>query len=405
MDISKTAAVHTGEIIRAFDIEPKPLDQIVYAYFRRHRELSASVRREIADLVFNVIRWRARVEDLLVRQGVKKPTREQIVGCYLENAPFEVSDAPPKSSSGAVAAYFSFPEWLVKRFIKQYGKTDAYRLMAAFKTEATVMLRANILKTSRDALLDILKRAGHDVQSAIYSPYGIAMTKRTALNDDESFKQGLFEFQDEASQFVAMVVGAQPGEVVLDACAGAGGKALMLAMMMGNEGKIIAADIDPRKLKELEKRAQRAGVTSITVVPTSDLERMEKYCSQCDAVLLDVPCSGTGTLRRAPDLTARLREKDIAMYVEQQRALLHEYAAWLKPGGRLIYSTCSVLREENEAVVEEFMKGHRFASAGKQWMIETGVDETFVTAEGYFKALPSRSSMDGFFVCVMKASC
>lgn len=404
MTISKTAAVHVCSILRTFDIEPKPLDQIVYAYFRRHRELNSSVRREIADLVFNVIRWRLRVEDALKRQGIKKPTREQVVECHLENAPFEIGDVPPKNSPGAVAAYFSFPEWLVKRFIKQYGKTDAYRLMAAFKGEATVTLRANILKTSRDALLDVLKRAGHDAQPAVHSPYGIAMNRRASLKADESFEQGLFEFQDEASQFAAMVVGAQPGEVIFDACAGAGGKALMLAMMMGNDGKIIAADIDPRKLKELEKRAQRAGVTSIAAVPTSDLERMEKHRGQCDAVLLDVPCSGTGTLRRAPDLTARLREEDIAMYVEQQRELLHEYAAWLKPGGRLIYSTCSVLREENETIVEEFMKGYRFVSAGKQWMIEAGVDESLVTAEGYFKALPFESSMDGFFACVMKAS-
>ena len=402
MSISKTPVVHTCSLLRTFDIEPKPLDQVVYAYFRRHRELNASVRREIADLVFNVIRWRVRVEDSLMRQGVKKPTREQVVECYLENAPFEIGDVPPKSSSGAVAAYFSFPEWLVKRFIKQYGKTDAYRLMAAFKTEATVTLRVNILKTSRDALLDILKRAGHDAQPAVYSPYGIAMNKRASLKADESFEQGLFEFQDEASQFAAMVVGAQPGEVIFDACAGAGGKALMLAMMMGNEGKIIAADVDSRKLKEFEKRAKRAGVTSITAVPTSDLERMEKYCGQCDAVLLDVPCSGTGTLRRAPDLTARLREEDVAMYVEQQHELLHEYAAWLKPGGRLIYSTCSVLREENESIVEEFMKERRFVSVGKEWMIGAGIDESFVTAEGYFKTLPSTSSMDGFFACVTR---
>jgi 16S rRNA (cytosine967-C5)-methyltransferase len=404
MNISKIAVVHTGEIIRTFDIEPKPLDRIVDAYFRRHRELNASVRREIADLVFNVIRWWLRIEDALIRQGVKKPTREQIVAYYLDNAPFEISDTPPKSSPFAVAAYYSMPQWLAKRFIKQQCKEDACHLMAALKTEAPVALRTNILKTSREELLGMLRRAGHDVQATLHSPYGITMNKRTSLATDESFKQGFFDIQDEASQLAAMAVGVQPGEVILDACAGAGGKALMLAMMMGDEGTIIAADIDPRKLKEIEKRAQRAGAASIIVLPTKDLERMKKYRGQCDAVLLDVPCSGTGTLRRAPDLAARLREKDVALYAEQQRALLREYTQWLKPRGRLIYSTCSVLQEENEAIVEEFMKDRQFESAGKKWMVEAGIDERFITPEGYFKALPSRSSMDGFFACVMMAA-
>lgn len=403
MTISKTAVVHALSVIHSFDIEPKPLDRIVDVYFRRHRELNSSARRAIADLVFNVIRWRVCIEDALVRQGVKKPTREQIVAYYLDSVPFEIGDTPPKGSPGAVAAYYSLPEWLVKRFIKQQGEEDAYCLMAAFKTEAPVTLRTNMLKTSREELLGMLKRAGHDVQATLHSPYGIAIKKRTAFTGEESYKQGLFEFQDEASQLAAMAVGAQPGEVILDACAGAGGKAIMLAMMMGNEGTIIAADVDPRKLKEIEKRAQRAGATSIAALPTNDLERMKKYRGQCDAVLLDVPCSGTGTLRRAPDLAARLREEDVALYVEQQRELLHEYTAWLKPHGRLIYSTCSVLQEENEAIVEEFMKDRRFESAGKKWMDEAGIDERFITPEGYFKALPSRSSMDGFFACVMKA--
>lgn len=402
MNISETVSVHACAILRTFDIEPRPLDRLVDKYVRRHRELNAATRRAVVDLIFNVIRWRVRVEDALKREGVKKPTREQVIAYYLDHESFEVSDMPPKDASGAVAAYYSLPEWLVRRLIKQYGKTDAYRLMAALKAEAPVTLRTNSLRISREELIGKLQREGHDGQPTVYSPYGITMKKRTALAANEDFKQGLFEIQEEASQLAVLAVAAQPGDVVFDACAGVGGKALMLAMLMNDEGTIIAADIEAHKLKELEKRAQRAGVTSITVLPTDTLERMEKYRGQCDVVLLDVPCSGTGTLRRAPDLAARLREGDVAKYAEQQRVLLRDYAAWIKPGGRLVYSTCSIVHEENEAIVEEFMKERRFVSVGKEWMIGAGIDESFVTAEGYFKALPSTSSMDGFFACVMR---
>ena len=403
MNITETVAVHACALLRTFDIEPKPLDRLVDNYMRRHRELNAATRRAVADLIFNVMRWRLRIEDALERQGVKKPTREQIVAYYSEHEPFDVSDVPPKNSPSVVAAYYSLPEWLVRRLIKQYDKTAAYGLMTAFKAEAPVTLRVNTQKVSRDDLLAQLAHEGYEGQPTVDSPFGITMQKRGAFTATESFTQGFFEIQEEASQLAVMAVGAQPGEVILDACAGAGGKALMLAMMMKDEGTIIAADIETRKLKELEKRAQRAGVASITTLPTNDLERMAKYRGQCDAVLLDVPCSGTGILRRAPDLSARLREEDVATYAEQQRMLVRDYAEWIKPGGRLVYSTCSVLREENESIVEEFMKEHQFESAGKQWMIQAGIDESLLTAEGYLKTLPSTSSMDGFFAAVLVA--
>jgi len=401
MTISETVVVHADAVIHSFDIEPKPLDRLVDEYFRKHRELNSRTRRAIADVVFNVIRWRLRIEDALNGQGIKKPTREQIVGHYLENAPFDISGMPSKKSLGVVAAHYSLPEWFVKRLIKQRGDEDAYRLMAAFKTEAPVTLRTNTLKSSRDELVATLEKAGQDVQATEYSPYGITLKKRAALAADESFKLGLFEMQDEASQLASMIVAPEPGEIILDACAGAGGKALMLAMLMNDAGTIVAADIDERKLKYLGKRAERAGVQSISIQATKDLERVEKYRGQCDAVLLDVPCSGSGTLRRSPDLAFRLKEDDLEAFAAMQRELLQEYSSWLKPGGRLIYSTCSVLEEENERIVEDFMHSSGFSGLGRECMAKAGIDQKFITPEGYFKALPSKSSMDGFFACVM----
>jgi 16S rRNA (cytosine967-C5)-methyltransferase len=286
--------------------------------------------------------------------------------------------------------------------MKQYGKNDSYRLMAAFKDEAPVTLRANSLKISRNDLIGRLKGEGHEGQPTAHSPFGVAMLKRAALTATESFQHGLFEVQDEASQLAAMTVDAKPGEVILDACAGAGGKALMMAVMMNDQGAIIAADIDERKLKELEKRALRADLAAITALPTGKLERMKKYCGTCDAVLLDVPCSGTGTLRRAPDLAARLTEDGVVHYTALQGELLHEYAAWLKPGGRLIYSTCSVLRAENEDVVEQFISETGFEPADAAFLKKAGVPDSCITAGGYFVALPCMSRMDGFFAAVIK---
>lgn len=401
MNINNKEAVHACLLLRIYDIEPKPLDRIVDSYYRKHRELNSQSRRTIADIVFNVIRWRLRIENELRKQGVKKPTREQVVEYYLDHDPFEVADFPPRGSPSVVAAYYSLPEWFVKRLIKQEGELRAYSLMSAFKREAPVTLRINTLRASRDEVITALKDAGHDPQATRYSPYGISLPRRLVLAADENFKKGFFEVQDEASQLVTIAVGANAGETILDACAGAGGKSLMLAMLMRDSGTIIAADIDDKKLKELERRAKRANVTSITTVSTKKLEAMEKYRGKCDAVLLDVPCSGTGTLRRAPDLIYRLDEKDVAAYSKRQRALLGEYSSWLKPGGKLIYSTCSVLEEENESVVEDFLKSGGFRSLEREWMLNAGIDGRLVTSEGHFKVHPSESSMDGFFACVM----
>ena len=401
MNINGKVCDHVRSVLRTYDIEPKPLDRMIDGYFRHHRELNSQMRRAIADTAFNVIRWRLRIEGELCKQGQKKPGREQIIDYFLNNAPFEVNDAPPKDSPDVVAAYYSLPEWLVKRLMKQYGKEIAYRLMVALKDEAPVTLRTNTLKTLRDDLLITLENAGYDVRPTEYSPYGIAMNARAALGANESYKRGLFDIQDEASQLASMAVGARPSETILDACAGAGGKSLMLAMMMGDRGTIIASDVDPRKLNELNKRARRAGVESITSLALDNLGQAKKYKGKCDAVLLDVPCSGTGTLRRSPDLALRLSESDVAPYAEKQGELLREYSTWLKGNGRLIYSTCSILAEENENVVEDFMNESGFSPLGKRRMNDLGIDERLITPEGYFKSLPSESSMDGFFACVM----
>lgn len=410
---------HAANILRAFEIEPKPADRLVDLYFRRNRNLGSRDRRIIADSVFGVLRWKRRLEGYLRREGVNRAGCDQLVSTYvawqqkevagrLENIPVDISFTVDdyRKFPGGGAAYYSFPDFLYEMLIKEYGSEDALKIMGELNEPAeNPTIRVNLLKTDYRTLYDELVSAGIDVEKTQMSPYGMKLKERTNFGSLESYRLGKFEVQDEASQLASLMANAKPGETVLDACAGAGGKSIFLAMMMENKGKIIATDKDERKLKELRKRAARAGASCVKVIPPTRFKELESYRGLCDLVVIDAPCSGTGTLKRNPDLKWRLSEDMIRSYVDTQSSLLGEYSAWLKPNGRLLYITCSILSDENEKIIERFVKSHPF-NLVENPQIQIQKDkksaQNIFTGEGYLKTAGMLGFMDGFFACIMK---
>jgi len=271
-------------------------------------------------------------------------------------------------------------------------------------TSAPTTLRVNSLKTSVEECQQRLTREGIGTERTRFSPVGLVLTKRVNLPSLQSFKEGWFELQDEGSQIIPLLVDPQPGEIVVDACAGGGGKALELAALMVNGGKVIALDVDERRLKELQKRAERAGAQNIEIRlackdgagPGSD--RVEK----ADAVLIDAPCSGLGTLRRNPGNKWRVSPEFVEHISRQQLKLLEQWSPLLKPGGRLVYATCTLLRQENEDVVEDFLARHAEFRLDSSAQILSRWGLARLSQNGYLYLYPHRHGTDGFFVAVMR---
>jgi 16S rRNA (cytosine967-C5)-methyltransferase len=278
------------------------------------------------------------------------------------------------------------------------GRDDNLLLaeMTALQVRAPADLRANTLKTTRDDVLAALRGEGYEANETPFSPFGVRIASGEAkLGRSPLFESGAFEFQDEAAQIAALLCGAKPGTRVLDLAAGAGGKSLALAAIMRNEGEIVATDIRFDALVELERRAARAGAAIIRTA--KDLP------SDFDIVLVDAPCSGTGTWRRQPELRWRLTQERMAELMTTQDMLLAEAAKHVKPGGRLVYATCSILPRENEDRVKAFLESHKnFAplSAAEVWSESVGANPP-PNLGAFFKASPYSTQTDGFFTAIL----
>jgi 16S rRNA (cytosine967-C5)-methyltransferase len=324
-----------------------------------------------------------------------------------------------------------YPQFLEGELQRAFG--DALMdEMIAFQTRAPADLRVNTLKTSRDDLLDALSSESYDAQPTPFSPVGIRLSEGEAkLGRGGLFLSSAFEFQDEAAQIAALLCDARPGMRVLDLAAGAGGKSLALAAMMRNEGEIVACDVRIDALTELERRAMRAGATIIKTFPlphfhggegqgegVSKVElaaaapsprpspplRGGEGDSFFDIVLLDAPCSGTGTWRRQPELRWRLTPERLAELHATQEALLNQAAVHVKPGGRLVYATCSILPSENEDRVAVFLETHpdfAVTPVAAIWRGLTGSEQP-MTRGHFFHASPFATGTDGFFAAVLQ---
>jgi len=416
------------ELLRGIDAGADPADTIITEYFRRRRYAGSGDRRAIRDLVYGVLRglglhkWRlaeagGNSEDarawLIAETAMRAPADLAAIFSGGQFGPDPLSEdecalAERLGSQGeAVAprwARLNCPEWLLERFDRAFRETcDAE--VQALNEAAPVDLRVNLLRTSRDAVQAYLLEEGHAVVPTALSPAGLRAQSWLPLANTKAFKDGLVEIQDEGSQMLALAVNAQPGERVADLCAGAGGKTLALAAMMENTGEIIAADVSPSRLRRMTPRLRRAGVT-IAHSTTVDAAALADAVEPVDRVLIDAPCSATGAWRRHPEARWLLTPEQLAGYVATQAGLLRDGARLVRPGGWLVYATCSLLGQENEEQAAAFLNDHaefRRLPAG-QYLSGDQLAAAGLSADDDLRLSPARNGTDGVFAAVFEKS-
>ncbi len=301
----------------------------------------------------------------------------------------------------------SLPPFIARLLLEELGADEALQFTRAIGQRAPLTVRTNTLKATRDELAKRLAEEGVPSHPTKYSPLGLTLETRINAFSLGAFRDGWFEIQDEGSQLLTMLVGARPKEQVFDTCAGAGGKTLALAAEMRNSGELHALDVDPRRLEELSRRARRADVHNTRVKPLpADPGEADAFIDTMRGrgarVLIDAPCSGLGSIRRNPDARYRLNEADLTKYPALQTELLERFARLVKPGGRLVYATCSIARAENEAVVERFLaSGAPFEVVPADSVLGFEAAKELVSGP-YLRTFPHRHGSDGFFAAVLK---
>jgi 16S rRNA (cytosine967-C5)-methyltransferase len=350
----------------------RPADQTLSNFFRTHRQLGQRDRALVAETVFAVLRRRRSLEaasgsnlprDLAIAALVRVlgySGRALEGAIRAEEQALIASCKAARVESFAPAIQADLPDWLWLRLTAEHGEQEAMRIARALLEPAPLDLRVNLARIERAAALAQLAARGMQGDATPYSPAGIRLRGKPAVNRDPLFLAGAIEVQDEGSQLLAYLLSPRRGEMVADFCAGAGGKTLALAMLMRGTGRLYAIDVSARRLAALAPRAARAGLSNvhpIALAGESDV-RAKRLSGKIDRVLVDAPCSGFGTLRRNPDLKWRHGPDAVAQLAAKQRRILAAASKLVKPGGRLVYATCSILAAENDEIVEHFVSSN-----------------------------------------------
>jgi len=315
---------------------------------------------------------------------------------YLRHKDSVTFPDPVAAPAASIAARHSHPAWLVKLWFSQIGEAETELLAEASSRQPPLTLRANTLATTREELLEKFAANGITAAPCRFSPFGFTVEGRHHIPGLPGFREGLFAVQDEASQMAGILLDPQPGERVLDTCAAPGGKATHLAQLMDNRGELLAMDVSGSKLPLIQEAAQRLGITMIRTRMADLLQSGAFPADAFDRVLLDAPCSGLGVIRRNPEAKWRLTPEDVTRLAATQKVMLKNAIRMLRPGGVLLYSTCSTTLEENEAVVGDFLSRHPHCVLENLNEQFPAYRELF-TEEGMFRAWPHRHGMDGFF--------
>ena len=399
-----------GQLLR-FDY---PADSVVSRYFREHRELGHADRAFVAETVFAVLRRGRSIEArcagklsdrarLLVALAVTRGWSQRELAPVLktsEEAWLAAAKSMPDSEFRP-AVRCDLPDWLYDRLEAQFGAEEVLRLAEALNLPAPLDLRVNTVKTNRDAVLAQFSAEGIAALPGNLSPLAIRLREKPALAKHPLFLAGAFEVQDEGSQLLGYLLEPKRGEMVVDFCAGAGGKTLLLGALMKNTGRLYAYDISDKRLARLKPRLARSGLSNVhpARIEHERDTKIKRLAGKVDRVLVDAPCSGLGTLRRNPDLKWRQGEASVAELALKQAAILESAARLVRPGGRVVYATCSLLAAENEAIVDAFLAAHPEFSLtpASGVLVRHGI-----TLEGDFlRLLPHVNHTDGFFAAVL----
>ncbi len=402
-----------SDLLRAVLRLDQPADGVVSAFFRQHRDLGARERHTLAETAYAVLRQRLVLQHL-AQSGSGGLERRLAILAWQGSDTF---------LRGALAAHeqewrvqvqaidratlpeklrHNLPDWLAAALQAQLGD-DFWPLVQAMDVPAPLDLRVNPIKAKRDEVQRLLAAAGIAAEPTPFSPWGLRVQGKPAVNKLDLFTQGAIEVQDEGSQLLALLTDARRGEMVVDFCAGAGGKTLALGAAMRNTGRLYAFDTSGHRLDALKPRLARSGLSNVfsAQIAHERDDRIKRLAGKIDRVLVDAPCSGLGTLRRNPDLKWRQSPKSVEELQAKQTAILASAARLLKPGGRLVYATCSLLQAENEVVADAFAaeRGADFAPLDAAELLQ-GLKveraEALVSA-GRLRLWPHRHQTDGFF--------
>ena len=401
MRLHRNLVYTTIDALNAIFNEGEYADKVVARSLKKDKRWGSSDRKFVAETIYEVVRWKRLYAEIA---EVKEPyDRDQLwrmfaVWAVLRGYPIpdwrQLEGTPERKIKGRFDELSkirtfkeSIPDWMDELGVKELGEKVWAKEIAAQNQPAKVILRTNTLKTTKEQLRAILMDLNIETDYLNDQPDALVLKERANVFLTDAFKQGFFEVQDANSQLVAAFLDVKPGMRVVDTCAGAGGKTLHIAALMENKGQLIAMDLYESKLKQLKLRAKRDGAFNIEYRIIDSTKVIKKLHERADRVLIDAPCSGLGVLKRNPDAKWKLKPEFIDNIRKVQAEVLESYSKIVKPGGKLVYATCSVLPSENQEQVQKFLT----TEIGKQF--------NFIKDQ---KILASESGFDGFYMALLE---
>ncbi|WP_423709183.1 RsmB/NOP family class I SAM-dependent RNA methyltransferase [Undibacterium sp. WLX3042] len=406
---------HTEEVLREILRFTGPADGTLSRYFREHPRLGSRERGVIAEAIYGLLRNKS-VYTNFAESGSGSPMRrltllgladavgvESLGGLTEDEASWLERVMQIDRSHLPVAMKANLPAWLWDKLSERFGEDTALTLAESLNKPAPLDLRVNSMRANRDDVAAALAEAPIIAEPTAYAGTCLRVKKKPSIQNLPLFKDGTIEVQDEGSQLLAQLLGARRGEMVADFCAGAGGKTLALGAIMRNTGRLYAFDISEKRLAKLKPRLARSGLSNVhpVVIAHEKDAKIKRLAGKLDRVLVDAPCSGLGTLRRNPDVKWRQTAEGVAELNVKQASILASASRMVKPGGRLVYATCSILDEENEAIVQAFMAEHpdfTLVPASKV-LAEQKIE---LEMGDYLKLYPHLHQTDGFFAAVLE---
>jgi 16S rRNA (cytosine967-C5)-methyltransferase len=385
----------------------RPTDKILSYYFKNNTKIGSQDRHIIAETIYAILRNYFKLKNLINKKNYDTlilyiwQNILQLDNTYISNLNKNIN-LDSSELNNDIEAKLELPMWLIENLKKYYSIDDLSKIAQSFNQVAPLDLRINILKTNLKDVTKHLDDSNIKYELTKISPYGIRLYDKNFIIKNKLFANGLFEVQDESSQIAAILLNPKRGDMVVDFCAGSGGKTLAIGMIMRNTGRIYAFDINEKRLNNLSPRLQKSALSNIYpfLINHENDSKIKRLYNKIDKVLVDAPCSGIGTLRRNPDLKFRQSLESIANLNKQQLSILNSASKLLKINGILAYATCSIIPEENQLIIEEFLQTNsNFEQLDYKDLIK---NDLLNSDTKYLQLLPHIHSTDGFFIALLK---